>query len=70
MTFYAGLVGLAASVWQRGLEASWADAMSIAGLVVRYGGWLKDVWVREYRRYEEQGQKGGHSGRQAGWGGR
>lgn len=70
MTFYAGLVALAASVWQRGLEASWADAVAIGGMLLKYGGWVKDIWINEYRKYEEQGQKrGGYSGAQAtgGW---
>ncbi|OIW35465.1 hypothetical protein CONLIGDRAFT_710648 [Coniochaeta ligniaria NRRL 30616] len=68
MAFYAGLVALAASVWQRGLEASWADAVSIGGMLLKYGGWVKDTWMNEYRKYEQQGQKtrGGYAGQQAG----
>ncbi|KAB5580917.1 hypothetical protein GE09DRAFT_456327 [Coniochaeta sp. 2T2.1] len=73
LLFYAAIVGLAASVWQRGLEASWTDAVALGGTLVKYVGWVKDIWLREYRRYEEQGQKrGGYSGARAqgGWRGR
>jgi hypothetical protein len=68
MAFYAGLVALAASVWQRGLEASWSDALSMGSTLLTYGGMVKDIWLREYRRYEQQGQKtrGGYSGSKAG----
>jgi hypothetical protein len=67
MAFYAGLAAVAASVWQRGLEASWSDAVAIGGALFKYGGWVKDIWMNEYRKYEEQGQKGsGYSGAQAG----
>lgn len=67
MAFYAGLVALAASVWQRGLEASWSDAVAIGGTVLKYGGWVKDIWMKEYRKYEEQGHKrGAYSGSQSG----
>lgn len=59
MAFYAGLVALAASVWQRGLEASWADALAIGGTLLKYGSWVKDIWMKEYRKYEEQGRKTG-----------
>lgn len=67
MAFYAGLAALAASVWQRGLEASWSDAVAIGATLLKYGGWVNDIWMNEYRKYEEQGQKrGGHPGAQAG----
>ena len=75
LLFYAAIVGVAASVWQRGLEASWTDAVALAGTLAKYGGWVKDIWVREYRRYEEQGQgtknRGGYVAPGAGgWRGR
>ncbi|KAH8910600.1 hypothetical protein BR93DRAFT_955687 [Coniochaeta sp. PMI_546] len=68
MAFYAGLVALAASVWQRGFEASWSDAVAIGNTLLKYGGWVKDIWINEYRKYEQQGQKtrGGYSSPQAG----
>ena len=69
MSLYAGLAALAASVWQRGLAASWEDAVAVGGALFKYGGWVKDFWMNEYRKYEQQGQaRGGHSGAQAGAG--
>lgn len=72
MVFYAGLVALAASVWQRGLEASWSDAMAVGATLLKYGGWVKDVWMSEYQKYEQQGQqtRGGYSSPRAGAGAR
>lgn len=68
MAFYAAIVAVAASVWQRGLEASWSDAAFIGSKLLTYGGMVKDIWLREYQRYEQQAQKtrGGYEGRTGG----
>ncbi|KAK3330418.1 hypothetical protein B0H66DRAFT_611936 [Apodospora peruviana] len=54
LAFYAGLVALAAAVWQRGLEASVRDAVVVGSKLYGYAMGLKDVFVREYQRYEAQ----------------
>ncbi len=56
LLFWACVAGLMAMVWQRGLEASLRDAVVIGGKVAGYAVVLKDIWVREYRRYEAQAQ--------------
>lgn len=54
LVFWTGIVALVAVVWQRGLEASMKDAIAIGNWLLGYGAILKDVWLREYRRYEAQ----------------
>lgn len=68
-TFYAGIVALAASVYQRGLERSFNDAASLGSTVLGWAGMIKDIWMSEYRRYEQQAQGSkGYSGQGAGAG--
>lgn len=64
-TFYAGIVALGASVYHRGVERSWDDAVSFGGTLLGWAVMVKDLWMSEYQRYEEQAQSGGYSGRQA-----
>lgn len=68
-TFYAGIVGLGAHIYQRGLETSFNDAVRLGSTLLSWAGVLKDYWMSEYQRYESQGHGGkGHSGAQAGAG--
>jgi len=43
MSIYAGLAALAASVWHRGLAASWEDASAVGGVLLKYGGCLNEI---------------------------
>lgn len=68
-TFYAGIVALAASVYQRGFERSFNDAVSLGNTLLGWAGMIKDIWMSEYRRYEQQAQGSkGYSAQGAGSG--
>ena len=57
------VVLLLAAAWQRGLEQSAQDVFAVAMRVVGYAAVVRDVWVREYERYQEQERVGGARGR-------
>jgi hypothetical protein len=50
-------------VWQRGFEASLRDAVVIGGKIMGYAAVVKDIWLREYRKYEAQTRAGGGTSR-------
>ncbi|KAJ4144936.1 hypothetical protein LMH87_003803 [Akanthomyces muscarius] len=56
---YATLAALGAWVWQRGLQASIRDVVVVGGKVAGYAAVVKEIWWREYRRYEDQQNNGG-----------
>ncbi|ATY60786.1 hypothetical protein A9K55_006609 [Cordyceps militaris] len=56
---WATLAALAAWVWQRGLQASVRDVVVVAGKVAGYAAVVREIWWREYRRYEDQQNAGG-----------
>ncbi|KAM3427003.1 hypothetical protein MY1884_002401 [Beauveria asiatica] len=55
---WAALAALAAWVWSRGLQASVRDVVVLGGRVSGYAALVKEIWWREYRRYEEQQNMG------------
>ncbi|TQV99707.1 hypothetical protein IF1G_01922 [Cordyceps javanica] len=55
---WATLAALAAWVWQRGLQASARDVAVLGGRVAGYAALVREIWWREYRRYEEQQNMG------------
>ncbi|KAM7222631.1 hypothetical protein V8F06_002125 [Rhypophila decipiens] len=57
LMFYAILVGIAAFMYQRGLEASIRDAFVVGGKVWGYAQGIKDVFLTEYERYAEEERK-------------
>lgn len=57
IVFWAAVVGVAALVWERGLMESAKDAAVLGGKVVGYAAGVKDVWMAEYERYEQQQQQ-------------
>lgn len=62
VALWACIVGLIAVVWQRGLQASLRDAVAIASALLGYAAVVKDIWVREYRRYDAQTRAGSRAG--------
>jgi len=55
---WACIVGVIAVIWQRGVEASLRDAVVIASKIAGYAAVLKEVWIREYQKYDAQAQAG------------
>ena len=53
---------LLATAWQRGLEQSAQDVFAAAMRVMGYAAVVRDVWVREYERYQEQERMSGARG--------
>ncbi|KAK0389564.1 hypothetical protein NLU13_3139 [Sarocladium strictum] len=70
IVFWAIVVGAAALVWERGLMESAKDAAVLGGHVLGYAAGVKDHWMAEYERYEQQQQQhtmmGGGRGRSSG----
>jgi hypothetical protein len=54
IVFWAIAVGVAAWVWERGMMESAKDAVVVGGKLVGYAAGVKDVWMAEYERYEQQ----------------
>jgi len=54
MAFYAVLLAVVAMVWDRGLLQSSKDAVIIVSKLVGYGASVRDIWLKEYQRYEAQ----------------
>ncbi|TDZ65911.1 hypothetical protein CTRI78_v003479 [Colletotrichum trifolii] len=52
--FWGAVVVLVAAVWQRGVWETARDGVVLGGKVVGFAAAVKDVWVSEYRRYEEE----------------
>ena len=52
--FWSGVAAAAAIVWQRGIATTAADLVTVGGWVLGYAVIVKDIWVREYQKYEAQ----------------
>ncbi|KAK0730706.1 hypothetical protein B0H67DRAFT_463079, partial [Lasiosphaeris hirsuta] len=52
--FWAGVAAVGAMVWQRGIEVSVRDAIVWGSKVLGFASGVKDVFVSEYQKYEEQ----------------
>jgi hypothetical protein len=57
IVFWAAILAVGAWVWERGLMDSMKDAAVLGGRVVGYASGVKDVWMSEYERYEQQQQQ-------------
>lgn len=55
---WATLAALAAWVWQRGLQASVRDVVVVGGKLAGYAAVVKEIWWKEYRKYEDQQNSG------------
>ena len=53
MVFYTGVVLFGAIVWQRGVLESMNDLVVLSSKVVGFVVGVGDVFVKEYRRYEQ-----------------
>ncbi len=58
VVFWTFVIGLIAAVWERGLEASLRDAIVIASKIAGYAAAVKDIWMREYQKYDAQSRAG------------
>ncbi|KAK1965560.1 hypothetical protein LY78DRAFT_658151 [Colletotrichum sublineola] len=54
LAFWGCVVVVVAAVWQRGVWETAQDAVVIGGKVVGFAAAVKDVWVSEYNRYEQE----------------
>lgn len=54
LMFWSGVAAVVAIIWRRGPEASMRDAMAVSAKVMGYASGIKDVFLREYERYEAQ----------------
>ncbi|OLN81118.1 hypothetical protein CCHL11_09703 [Colletotrichum chlorophyti] len=54
LAFWGFVVVVVAAVVQRGVWESARDAVVIGGKVAGFAAAAKDVWVSEYKRYEEE----------------
>lgn len=52
------LVLVGAVMWQRGMEQSIRDIVTVVSKIVGYAEVVREVWVREYERYQEQERRG------------
>ncbi|KAK0633459.1 hypothetical protein B0T14DRAFT_415131 [Immersiella caudata] len=64
MLFWAGVFALGAMVWQRGLEQSARDAAVVGRGLVSFGTMCREVFLKEYRRYDdlEKARRAGAAG--------
>ena len=51
--FWSGVAALVAFVWQRGVETSMRDAAVLTSRLIGFAASAKDIFINEYRRYEE-----------------
>ncbi|KAL0936475.1 uncharacterized protein CTRU02_208691 [Colletotrichum truncatum] len=56
IAFWGAVVAVLAAVVQRGVWETAKDAVVVGGKVVGFATALKDVWISEYKRYEEETQ--------------
>lgn len=56
VVFWTCVVSAVAFVYQRGMEQTARDAVVVGAKIAGYGAAVRDVWWREYRRYEAQQQ--------------
>lgn len=66
LVFWSSVVVVIAVIWQRGPDQSAKDLAAIVGVVTGYGSlvyrYTRDVWLREYERYEAQQSRGAAAG--------
>ncbi|KAL1861740.1 hypothetical protein Daus18300_008709 [Diaporthe australafricana] len=66
IVFWSCVAGLVAAVWQRGPDQALRDMAAFVGVVSGYAGliyrYTRDVWLREYERYEAQQNYGAGAG--------
>lgn len=63
LLFWSAVVAAVAVVWQRGIGTTIGDVVNIGGKLMGYAVIVKDIWVREYQKYEAQAKShGGPSG--------
>lgn len=56
IVFWSCVVAGLAVVYQRGMEQTARDVVVIGAKIAGYGAAIRDVWWKEYRRYEAQQQ--------------
>lgn len=59
VAFWGAVVAVLAAVVQRGVWETARDAVVVGGKVVGFAAAVKDVWISEYKRYEEETQSQG-----------
>lgn len=52
--FWSAVVAVASVVWQRGIGTTIGDLVNIGGKLMGYAVIVKDIWIREYQKYEAQ----------------
>jgi len=66
LVFWSCAAAVVAAVWQRGPDQAAKDLAAFVGVVAGYAGLLyrytRDVWLREYERYEAQQSYGAADG--------
>lgn len=67
IAWWAVVLAVGAWVWEHGVFESAQDAVVLGGKVLGYAAGVKDVWMSEYQRYEQQQHSmGGGRGRSSG----
>lgn len=68
LVFWSCVAAVVAAVWQRGPDQAARDLAAFVGVVSGYATLLfrytRDVWLREYERYEAQQSQGGRVGQE------
>ncbi|ORY66299.1 uncharacterized protein BCR38DRAFT_429833 [Pseudomassariella vexata] len=72
MVMWGALAVVIAMLWQRGPEAVAKDVVVVVSKAAGYATIIKEIWLREYARYNEQTQNGhrvggNRSGNVRGW---
>ncbi|POS72170.1 hypothetical protein DHEL01_v209438 [Diaporthe helianthi] len=66
LVFWACIAALVAALWQRGPDQAAKDLAAFVGAVAGYGqllySYTRDIWLREYERYEAQQSYGATAG--------
>lgn len=74
LLFWGLVVGLGAVMYQRGLQTTLNDAMVIGSKLLGFAAGVKEVFMSEYRRYEDMEKvnklRGGRGGGYKGYSGR
>lgn len=66
--FWSAVAAVAAVVWQRGIGRTVGDVVDVGGKLVGYAVVVKDIWVREYHKYDAQAKGRGPPGSKFGSG--
>lgn len=56
VVFWSCVAALGAVVYRRGMEQTARDVVVVGAKIAGYGAAVRDVWWKEYRRYEAQQQ--------------